>query len=184
LFDFEAFLHPSLLLAAATTRPGSYGIHGANVLPFNGTWWPRGPLRSVQQQYVKKWLARRLPGERKLLQCFKWQYLKGLSASTFRQIVEEVAARQIRVDGVRTLKKSFKEDGISPFSPNVVVMRLPLPHHYKLIEGAHRVAALRELQREKPDGDWSHLTVTVCQPMSEEQQLLLADGKTFSSNLF
>ena len=91
------------------------------------------------------------------------------------QIVEEVGARQIRANGVRAFKKAFKEKGVTGIS-SVVVMRLHRAREYKLIEGAHRIAALRELLKEDPGGAWKYLTVQVCKPMSEAQQLFLADG--------
>ena len=96
------------------------------------------------------------------------------------QIVEQIAVRPLRRNIVQDIKASFILNGVTKAS-NVMVMLLPRPRargeeQYKLLEGAHRIQALRELHKEGVKGKWNELEVRVYKPMSEELQLLFADG--------
>ena len=91
------------------------------------------------------------------------------------QIVQQLAARPLNEDGVLHLKASFRNKGIIKIT-NMSVMLLPGPsgeEKYKLLDGAHRLRALRELQIEDPYSDWVEVEVRVYKDMTEEQQLLL-----------
>ena len=100
---------------------------------------------------------------------------------TTAQIVEYIAVRPLRRDGVRDIKANMKLNGISRAS-NVMVMLLPRrraagEEQYKLLEGAHRLAAMKELEKEEPkERIWQELEVRVYKDMTEQQQLLFADG--------
>jgi hypothetical protein len=97
-----------------------------------------------------------------------------------RDIYLGVDARPVRAHGVEAIRASIVAHGFLQIS-KVMVYPVELPNgekHYRLIEGAHRVTALKELlaaNHPRVVGIWEEITVSAYKQFDRVTELLIAN---------